>query len=200
MKVVDHLRSAPDPLDARQVQGVLADAGLSRGEVYVLTLCVKAGVVSRLLAEKQLPAALSHPRFYHLLVDDFFVVYEKAAWAVETWAEALGLEVLPLPQAQRTVVKPAPAPAQTSQAPVPPPANPGGRHAFIVTRTATEIQVDIRSDATAVEVREQVKRNPADLAGLPVVVVGDGNPPALAAFAYHAKAVARSITVKEEVL
>lgn len=199
MKVVDHLRSAPDPLDARQVQGILADAGLPRGEVYVLTLCVKAGVVSRLLAEQQLPAALSHPRFYRLLVDDFFIVYEKAAWAVETWAEALGLETLPLPQAQRTVVKAATASAQTAQAPVSAPANPNGKPAFAITRTATEIQVDIRADATAVEVREQVKRSPADLSGLPVAVTG-GNPPALAAFAYHAKAVARSITVKGETL
>jgi len=187
--------------DPARLRGLLADSGVERGKIHVIILAQQAGVVSELRRQHDLPAMLTHPRLYARLRDDYFVAADAARIAVEAWAEALDLEVLPLPQAGPQPLKsPVPAP------PHPALVRPGGPLAnsavaagtsVTITRTPTVVRVVVDAAATPEQVVADLKQNPGVLAGLPVEVSGD-NAAAIAALVYHGKPFMTKVSVNGE--
>lgn len=194
-----HALVSRDPLladDPARLRALLADQGVERGKIHIVTLAQQAGVVFDLRRQHDLPAMITHPRLYARLRDDYFIAADAAMIAVEAWAEALGLEVLPLPQAGQPL-KP-PTPAHTSR---PRPGGPlvnattaAAGTSITVTRTPTVVRVAVDAAATPEQVVADLKANPGALAGLPVEVSGD-NAAAIAALVYHGKPFLTKVSV-----
>lgn len=193
-----HTLIASDPSladDPARLRALLADNGVERGKIHVIALAQQAGVVFDLRRQHDLPAMITHPRLYARLRQDFFIAADAAAIAVEAWAEALGFEVLPLPQAGQPLKPPTPVHTAARPRPGGPLVNATAAGTSItVTRTPTVVRVAVDATATPEQVVADLKANPGALAGLPVEVSGD-NVAAIAALVYHGKPFLTKVSV-----
>ena len=91
--IVQYGRSLSD--DPRRCEALLRDfCGQYRGEIAALINAQKEGVASELLkTSNSVPREIVLARLTKRLQDDLYMTREAARWAVEAWAEALGVTV-----------------------------------------------------------------------------------------------------------
>lgn len=79
--------------DARRLQALLKDyaRGQYKREIHLWTLAAQEGIAAALLDNRRLPLPVVAARLGKLLHEDYAVDPQAAAWAVQSWAEALGL-------------------------------------------------------------------------------------------------------------
>ncbi len=68
--------------DPARLRGLLADNGVERGKIHIVTLAQQAGVVFDLRWQHDLPAMITHPRLYARLRQDYFIAADAAMIAV----------------------------------------------------------------------------------------------------------------------
>jgi hypothetical protein len=79
--------------DPRRCEGLLRDVcGEYKGEIHVLVNALKEGIATDLLgAQNRVPFAVLRARLTQRLQDNLGLAKDAAAWAVESWALALGV-------------------------------------------------------------------------------------------------------------
>src|SRR5207244_10687854 len=83
--------------DPQLLASLMRDQGIAGRESFVLATAANDGVPDRLLtAKKSIPTEVFRANVIRRLSDDRGLDLDQAAWAITTWATALGLPHVPI--------------------------------------------------------------------------------------------------------